>query len=145
MNNTELIFCIKFCPSLELSIITGSAVAKVEYQKTIDLGYDLDLELISQVETFLKDSGFSLKDFSKIFVYSGPGSFTALRIGSSFINALNYGADTKLDLYSYCGQTEEDKDWQLKLLEGVTLNNIKPTKLILPFYYQEAIITKPKV
>lgn len=75
-----------------------------------------------------KNVGISSKDIAGICIFVGPGSFTGLRIGVSFANALAFGLG--IPIY-------EAKEKRL-----IDFSN--PQEVATPFYGAEPKITKPK-
>ncbi len=77
----------------------------------------------------------SLEDLQGIVVYSGPGSFTGLRIGISVANAL--AGSLSIPIVSTSGE-----DW---IISGIKkLQNGENDKLVLPQYGAEARTTTQK-
>jgi tRNA threonylcarbamoyladenosine biosynthesis protein TsaB len=89
---------------------------------------ELSKTLSGEYQKIMKKARIERKDLSGICVFSGPGSFTGLRIGISFANALAFG----LDIPVY--ETKK---------KGI-LNTRNPKKIVIPFYGSEPRITKPK-
>ena len=74
-------------------------------------------------------------DLTGIIVFSGPGSFTGLRIGITTANAIAYS--NKIPIVGASGD-----DW---IIDGMKkLNENKDDKIVLPEYGAPATITKPK-
>ena len=69
----------------------------------------------------LKENGKDWKDISEITFFSGPGSFTGLRIGASVVNTLAH--ELKIPLFDHKGEKHE---------------------IILPEYGRPANISKPR-
>lgn len=59
-------------------------------ERAWEAGRELSQQLLPTIETLLHDRQLSLGDVSGVVVYSGPGSYTGLRIGISVANALAY-------------------------------------------------------
>jgi tRNA threonylcarbamoyl adenosine modification protein YjeE len=70
-----------------------------------------------------------------IIIFSGPGSFTSLRIGHAVVNAL-------ADSLGFPVVGARGDDWQEQGLSLVT--SAKPGRPALPFYGADAHITRPK-
>ncbi len=91
--------------------------------------------LNQSIERLLTSAGKSLADLDGIGIFSGPGSFTGLRIGHAVGNALAYALDLPID-------SAGGKNWQqgvlTKLLSG------KHETMVLPNYGRQARITKPR-
>lgn len=82
-------------------------------------------ELAEGLHAFIRDklaeNGASWQDISEITYFSGPGSFTGLRIGAAVVNAL--ASELDIPLYKHTGER---------------------VPLILPDYGRPARITTPK-
>jgi len=89
---------------------------------------ELSKTLSEKFQEMLEKSKINQKDLAGICVFSGPGSFTGLRIGISFANAIAFGLNIPI--------------YETRQKQNFTLNN--PKKIITPFYGAEPKITKPK-
>lgn len=89
---------------------------------------ELSRTLSGEYQKILMKAKIEKIDLSGICVFSGPGSFTGLRIGISFANALAFGL--KIPVY----ETKK---------RGI-INTKNPKKVVIPFYGSEPRITKPK-
>lgn len=69
----------------------------------------------------LKENGADWKDISEIHFFSGPGSFTGLRIGAAIVNAL--ASELEVPLFDHKGEKH---------------------KIIIPEYGRPANISQPK-
>ncbi|MBW4060997.1 tRNA (adenosine(37)-N6)-threonylcarbamoyltransferase complex dimerization subunit type 1 TsaB [Candidatus Saccharibacteria bacterium] len=100
-----------------------------------DSGRTLADGLLGQIDNLLKQSQMQLSDLTGIVVFSGPGSFTSLRVGHSVANAL---ADSlKIPVVGQQGD-----GW---LADGLArLAGGSNDQIVLPFYGAEANISKPK-
>jgi tRNA threonylcarbamoyladenosine biosynthesis protein TsaB len=98
-------------------------------------GRHLADELLARLTLAVAEAGCELRQLTGIIIFSGPGSFTSLRIGHSVANAL---ADS-LGLPIVGRQGE---DW---LSAGLQALATKPSHHpVLPHYGSEATITKRK-
>jgi tRNA threonylcarbamoyladenosine biosynthesis protein TsaB len=109
---------------MKLSLNTSSSTTILELDDKHyewDSGRNLARDLLSYIHDKLQENNADWQDISEIHFFSGPGSFTGLRIGACVANTL---AD------------------QL----GVPLYNQRGAKMdiILPEYGREANISKPK-
>ena len=86
-----------------------------------DSGRDLAEGLLKFIQEKLAESNRDFKDLTSLHFYSGPGSFTGLRIGATVINTLAH--ELKLPLYDHHG---------------------KKHPLILPDYGRGANISQPR-
>jgi len=115
---------------MNLYLDTSSFTAKITLEDpatgktfayTDDLGRNMAEDLLATLTAHLKAHGKTLQDLQKITFFSGPGSFTGLRIGSSVVNTLSH--ELNIPLYDHKG--------------------IKHP-IILPDYGRPANITPPK-
>ena len=95
----------------------------------------LALELPKHVKVLCEGSGKHLEDIGAIVCFAGPGSFTGLRIGHTFANALSYARN--IPIVSASG----DK-WAAQGI-GAVLSG-ENQSVVLPEYGSEAHITLPK-
>jgi tRNA threonylcarbamoyladenosine biosynthesis protein TsaB len=109
----------------------GQAAAEHSWES----GRALADELLAQLLKFLEDNSASMSDLTGIIIYSGPGSFTSLRIGHTVANAL---ADS---LHIPVSGAQGD-DWTKTALAA--LSGKSAGQPALPHYGAEANITKPK-
>lgn len=77
----------------------------------------------------LEKAGLSQKELTGVTVFAGPGSFTGLRIGVSFANALAFGLGIPMYMADEKGQIDFSRPYQI----------------ITPHYGAEPNITKPRV
>ncbi len=86
---------------------------------------EFDHDLSEKIFTFLRDKlaehGKTWQDIEEITYFSGPGSFTGLRIGAAVVNAL--ATELEIPLYDHHG---------------------KKHQIILPDYGRPANISAPK-
>ena len=102
---------------------------------TWDSGRSLADELPGRLISELHHRHAQLSDLTGIIIFSGPGSFTSLRIGHTVANTLADGLNIPI-----IGTRGEN--W-LKI--GIkALPSTKPAIPALPFYGAEANITRPK-
>ncbi len=91
--------------------------------------------LLMQIQNLLKENNSELSDITGIVVFTGEGSFTGLRIGSTVANSLAYSYDIPV-------VSAEGSDW-LKL--GLkSLIKAKPGNYVVPKYHSEPNITTSK-
>jgi tRNA threonylcarbamoyladenosine biosynthesis protein TsaB len=103
--------------------------------KTWESGRDLSDQLLAEIKHLIEEQGSQLSDLTGIIIFSGPGSFTSLRIGHTVANALADGLNIAV-----VGAMGED--W---VKDGLAELKVSSTKEpALPFYGAEANITKPK-
>lgn len=86
-----------------------------------DAGRDMALNLQKYIADQLSSQHKTWQDISEITFFSGPGSFTGLRIGATIVNAL--ADQLGIPLYDHHGQ---------------------PHQIILPDYGRSANISQPR-
>lgn len=87
--------------------------------------------LTHHITSLLDNQGIQLQALTGIGVYSGPGSFTGLRIGISVANAL--GTGLKIPVYSL-----DDDSWGRPIVDQAE------KQVVLPRYGSEPHITQPR-
>lgn len=91
--------------------------------------------LLKIISKQLEEAGLMLSDIEAIGVYEGPGSFTGLRIGITVANTISYSQN--IQIVSARGES-----WIRLCVEK--LKNNENQEIVLPFYGQDANITKPR-
>lgn len=121
-----------FTTTLELYRPNGTTAGEIHWES----GRELSAQLLARIQELLHRSHAELQELTGIIVFSGPGSFTSLRIGHSVANAL---ADSlALPVVGASGS-----QWQTDGLAA--LPKAKSGRPALPVYGAEAHITKPKL
>lgn len=96
---------------------------------------ELSLTILQKIQQVLERSSHSFQQLEGIVVYSGPGSFTGLRIGISVANTLAYGLRIPI-----VGSSAEA--W---IQEGISrLKSGENTKVTLPDYGSEPNVSQTK-
>jgi len=90
--------------------------------------------LYFRIDEVLKRNSLQLQDIEGIVSYSGPGSFTGLRIGISATNALAYALNVP-----HVG--EKGGNWQK---DGIEQLKSTHKQIVLPEYGGEVYITEQK-
>ena len=67
-----------------------------------DSGRNLARDLLKFIHDKLSSNGADWKDLTEISFFSGPGSFTGLRIGATVVNTLSQ--DLKIPLFNHRGE-----------------------------------------
>ena len=91
--------------------------------------------LLGRIIDIMSEHENRLSDLTGIIIFSGPGSFTSLRIGHSVANAL-------ADSLGIAVIGTSGDQWVQRGIEA--LNTLSPGRPALPEYGAEAHITKPK-
>lgn len=98
-------------------------------------GRALSDQIVAKIQEFLHSANQPPPELSGVIVFSGPGSFTSLRIGHAVANAL-------ADSLNVPVVGAADDHW---LADGSkALKTAKPGRPALPHYGADAHITKPK-
>ena len=108
--------------NLYLDTSDFKAVLKLDEKNyEADLGHEMAEKLLGFIEEKLTENKKTWTDIEKITYYSGPGSFTGLRIGAAIVNTLAH--ELNVPLYDHHGKLQ---------------------KIIIPDYGRPARITSPK-
>ena len=116
--------------------LLDAAESKVgEPQVNWESGRQLSEELLGKLTAFVETDGRTFKNLTGLIIFSGPGSFTSLRIGHATMNALGDGLS--IPVVGAAGE-----HW---LSEGIkALKKAHIGVPALPEYGAEAHITRPK-
>lgn len=107
---------------LYLDTSTDTCILRLDDKEYTREGrYDLAEQIFNFIREKLQENRADWHDISEITFFSGPGSFTGLRIGAAIVNAL--ADQLGIPLYDETGA---------------------PHKIILPNYGRPANISKPK-
>lgn len=119
----------------QMWLLDSAETTAGEPQVNWESGRQLSDELLGRLTALMESHGKTLADLSGIIIFSGPGSFTSLRIGHTVVNAL---ADSfNIPVVGAAGD-----NW---LSDGLQqLPAAKPAVPALPEYGAEAHITRPK-
>jgi tRNA threonylcarbamoyladenosine biosynthesis protein TsaB len=114
---------------LYLLELTQGAEFTIKNQKIWSAGRDLSQTLLAEIEQLFPD----WKQLDGLIVYTGPGSFTGLRIGIATLNAIAYAEQIPI-----VGTT--GTNW---LADGTKrLQNAENDQIVTPNYGAEPHITK---
>ena len=94
--------------------------------------------LVDKIEKMLKSESVSKDDLKRILICSGPGSYTALRVGISTANLIAYALN--IPILSY--KKNSSKPSFEELLESKTGDKFE--KVALPLYKKAPHITAKK-
>jgi tRNA threonylcarbamoyladenosine biosynthesis protein TsaB len=118
-------------PVCKLTLIDGDSRYDDQWQADRQLAKGL-LEYLKEQ---LQKNGKSFRDITALGAFTGPGSFTGLRIGLTVLNTI---ADSeKLPIVGAGGE-----NWQTEVLAKLKAG--ENDQIVLPFYGGEAHITKPR-
>ena len=96
---------------------------------------NLASEILEKIEYLLAKNNASIQSLTGIIIFTGQGSFTGLRIGTTVANTLAYSLT--IPIVSAQGDTWLD--------EGIaSVDSQKASVYVLPEYSSEPNITKPK-
>ncbi len=118
-------------PLCKLTLIDGDWRFDDQWQADRTLAKNVLKYLVDQ----LQKNGKTFDDITAIGAFSGPGSFTGLRIGLTVLNTI---ADARqIPIVGVGGE-----QWQQRALERLQAG--ENDKIALPFYGGDAHITKPR-
>lgn len=119
--------------TLELYLVDdkGNVVEK----STVETGRSLARVLLTELAAFVRKHDLALSDITGLFVFSGPGSYTGLRIGLTVMNTLAYAE--LLPIVGTNGQ-EWIGDAICRLCAGDT------DRVVMPVYGGDVHITVPR-
>ncbi len=92
-------------------------------------------ELLVEIEQLLIKNKLKFNSLTGIIIFTGEGSFTGLRIGTTVANTLAYSLSIPI-------VESSGDEWLQTGFEK--LNTAKPGSYVLPKYSSEPNITKPK-
>ena len=126
-----------------LAVRTDQPAARLELrlknQKPAVLSWSADRQLAEtlhyRINDLLTGQNLSLADLDGLVVFSGPGSFTGLRIGAAAANALAYALSIPI---VGAGGPRWAKEGENKLLSG------RNERMVAPRYGRAANTTRPK-
>ena len=117
---------------------------EVNFEKT--LGREMAKNILAEIKEFLAENGANWQNLRGICVFTGPGSFTGLRIGVTVANTLADSLKIPIIGEKNSDGSKNDgenlENWREIALEK--LNSGADDKIALPFYGAEANITKPR-
>lgn len=113
----------------EICLFDGKVLKK---ERKWQAGQELSRTILTEISNIVNDD-FDILD--GIVVFTGPGSFTGLRIGISVANALAYGKN--LPVVGENGENWVEKGIG-KIIDG------QNDKIVVPEYGSEFHITEPK-
>lgn len=120
-------------PEAELHLLDQSGAEIATY--SWEAHRTLAATLVSNIGEFLEENKTSTKELTGLVVFTGAGSFTGLRIGTTVANALAYSNEVPI-------VAGEGEDW---LADGLKkLPDAKLEKYVIPTYDREPNITKPR-
>lgn len=120
-------------PEAELQLLNGDGEERAQH---IWLAHrTLASTLVDTIEEFLKQQGTKSDELTGLIVFTGSGSFTGLRIGTTVANAMAYAHGIPV-------VDGEGDDWLARGVEA--LKSTKPGTYVIPRYDKEPNITKPK-
>ncbi|MEO7617929.1 MAG: tRNA (adenosine(37)-N6)-threonylcarbamoyltransferase complex dimerization subunit type 1 TsaB [Candidatus Saccharibacteria bacterium] len=111
--------------------VNGTVIAHQKWES----GRGLSDELLGRITQLLEANNAALSHLTGVIIFSGPGSFTSLRIGHTIANALADGLG--IPVVGVMGET-----WVEEGIVELKTSGVKEPAL--PFYGAEPNITKPK-
>lgn len=121
-----------------LALINKSG--QILVMKKISAEHQQSEKLLASLESILKQAKINLKKITGLIVVTGPGSFTALRIGLATANILAWSLQIPIIGLKSTNQSPE----QLIKVGLKKITKIKKFQQVLPEYGQEPNITVAK-
>ena len=118
-------------PVCKLSLIDGDTRYDDEWEANRELAHGL----LTYLQEQLKKNNKTFADVTAIGAFTGPGSFTGLRIGLTVLNT--FANSEHVPIVGANGD-----DWQEQVIQK--LHAGVDEKIVLPFYGSDAHITKPR-
>jgi tRNA threonylcarbamoyladenosine biosynthesis protein TsaB len=103
--------------------------------------FDQAEKLLPAIDKIIKNSKANLNNLKGLVVVSGPGGFTALRIGAMTANTLAFALKiplTGVKLSEFVSLNE------LAMIGLKRLKKVKTQSMVMPYYGRQPHITKPK-
>ncbi len=119
-------------PEAELYLIEKNQIVTHE---TWQAHRELADTILQKIEAIIESKNCKLADISGLIVFTGEGSFTGLRIGTTVANAIAYSNNVPIVVSS-------GSDWIDTGLKEI--KEAKPGKLAVPIYHSEPNITQSK-
>ena len=121
-------------PESELYLLDAAGAIKKEYKWLADR--KLADTIIPNLRELIKNQNLNWQQITGVIVFTGQGSFTGLRIGTTVANALSYSLN--IPVVKSAGS-----NWQELGTQRLTTKH--PQKYIVPDYASAPNITKPKL
>jgi tRNA threonylcarbamoyladenosine biosynthesis protein TsaB len=118
-------------PLCKLSLIDGETRHTTEWQADRQLAK----ELLRYLQQQLQKNNKNFADITGIGAFTGPGSFTGLRIGLTVLNTI--ASSEGIPIVGSNGD-----NWQAEAEAKLRAGNNE--RIVLPFYGGDAHITKPR-
>jgi len=115
--------------------------SKIKYEKKVKAKFEQEEKLLISLKDFLSANKLKITDLDGLIVVSGPGSFSALRIGLAVANAIAWSFNKRIAGF----RRDEFKNYQELLIKGKeSLSESKNFRLVLPEYGTEPNINIKK-
>lgn len=135
-----MILIINTTPVDHLEIILANKKDDFKVKK-INGRFSQAEKLLPAIDRMLQAQKTKPEKLRAVGVVSGPGGFTAVRIGVAVANGLGYALN--LPIIGIKGdEFADDKELVLKIFERA--KSVKPAKLVMPHYDREPNITIKK-
>ncbi len=122
----------------EIAILRDDKVLKED-------SWEADANESDRILPYLRDTFAELKlnfqDIDELFVFKGPGRFTALRVGITIVNTLAFLL--KVPIYTM-KTPERDEESFGEFVKGLSLQELEKCDMVEPFYDKPPNITMPK-
>jgi len=127
--------------NIEYIYLALGEAGRIKCEEKIAAKFEQEEKLLVSLKIFLNENDIKLTDLDGLSVVSGPGSFSALRIGLAVANTIAWSLQKKIAGF----RRDEFKDYQELLIKGEkAMAKIKEFKLVLPEYGAEPNINIKK-
>lgn len=109
----------------------------IRLEKTWEKSRQLSEVLLPNIAALCEEAEITTNEFTAVGVYSGPGSFTSIRIGITVANTL--ASTLGIPIVSV---SEDDAQFARQVLSKIANN--EDEKIVVPVYGGEPHITKPR-
>jgi tRNA threonylcarbamoyl adenosine modification protein YeaZ len=102
-------------------VISLFSLKKEIYHISISNNNDLSTNLLKEVEKAFQECGISTTHVEKVFIVTGPGSFTGLRIGLAFAKTFAWSIDTgiiEISELELLASSKTDKKYIVPLMDA---------------------------
>lgn len=136
-----MILVINTTDKEKIAIALAKPDGNLVFKDEFDAQFQHSEKLLPAIDQLLKVNKVELIDLKGILVVSGPGGFTALRIGIMTANTLSFAL--KIPVVGV--KLSEFESLQSLIKIGLSkMKKAKQDSLVLPYYGCEPHITKPK-
>ncbi len=136
-----MLLIVNTTPQDHLEIIIANKRDGFKVKKVLGR-YNQAEKLMPAIDKFFGAQKIKLEKFRGIGVVSGPGGFTAVRIGVAVANALAFASSLPVAAIK-ADEFKNNDELVAKLWEKI--RRTPSGKIVMPYYDREPNITKPRI